>query len=255
MRGVAVSGPVELCGHSPIAERTRWMGHPALWCVATIRKAAWLAMAALALPLWSAAQNTATPVFQAEYTNPGLTPSHWTLTIHPDGSGHFRSERGNAPRGEQMTVDPPNVDRDVRVSSEFADRVFQTARQHRLFGENCEGHLKVAFQGTKKLSYDGADGQGSCAFNFAKDKDVQALADSLVAVAGTIVEGGRLEVLLQHDPLGLDRETEYLVEAAGDGRAEQIGAIRAILERLADDENVMERVRRRVRVLLAMAEK
>jgi len=62
-------------------------------------------------------------------------------------------------------------------------------------------------------------------------------------------------VLLQHDPLGLDRETEYLVEAAGDGRAEQIGAIRAILERLADDENVMERVRRRVRVLLAMAEK
>jgi len=74
-------------------------------------------------------------------------------------------------------------------------------------------------------------------------------------VAGTIVEGGRLEALLQHDPLGLDRETEYLVEAAGDGRAEQIGAIRGILERLADDDSVMERVKRRVRVLLAMAEK
>ena len=218
-------------------------------------KAAWLAMAALALPVWSAGQNAASPVFQAEYTNPGLSPSHWTLTIHPDGSGHFRSERGNASRGEQMTMDAPNVDRDVRVSPEFAERAFQTARQHRLFGENCEAHLKVAFQGTKKLSYNGPEGQGSCAFNFARDKDVQALSDSLVAVAGTIVEGGRLEALLQHDPLGLDRETEYLVEAAGDGRAEQIGAIRGILERLADDDNVMERVRRRVRVLLAMAEK
>jgi hypothetical protein len=220
-----------------------------------LAKAAWLAMTASALPVWSAGQNAAPPVFQVEYTNPGLTPSHWTLTIHPDGSGHFRSERGNAPRGEQMTMEAPNVDRDVRVSPEFAERVFQAARQHRLFGEECESHTKVAFQGTKKLSYSGPDGQGSCAFNFAKDKDIQALADSLVAVAGTIVEGGRLEALLQHDPLGLDRETEYLVEAAGDGRAEQIGAIRGILERLADDENVMERVRRRVRVLLAMAEK
>jgi hypothetical protein len=222
-----------------------------------VAKAAWLAMAALVqtLPVWSAGQNAATPVFQVDYTNPGLTPSHWTLTIHPDGSGHFRSERGIAPRGEQMTVDAPNVDRDVRVSAEFADRVFQTARQHRLFGEDCEGHLKVAFQGTKKFTYNGPDGQGSCEFNFAKDKDVQSLGDSLVAVAGTIVEGGRLEVLLQHDPLGLDRETEYLVEAAGDGRAEQIGVIRGILERLADDESVMERVRRRARVLLAMAEK
>jgi hypothetical protein len=218
-------------------------------------KAVWLAIAALALPLCTAGQNAAPPVFQAEYTNPGLTPSHWTLTIHPDGTGHFRSERGNAPRGEQTTMDAPNVDRDVRVSAEFADRVFQAARQHHLFREDCEGHLKVAFQGTKKLSYNGPEGQGSCAFNFARDKDVQALADSLVAVAGTIVEGGRLEALLQHDPLGLDRETEYLVEAAGDGRAAQIGAIRGILERLADDEGVMERVKRRVRVLLAMAEK
>jgi hypothetical protein len=73
-------------------------------------------------------------------------------------------------------------------------------------------------------------------------------------VAGTIVEGARLEALLQHDPLGLDRETEYLVEAAGDGRAQQIGAIRGILQRLAEDESVMERVRRRARVLLAKSD-
>jgi hypothetical protein len=61
-------------------------------------------------------------------------------------------------------------------------------------------------------------------------------------------------MFLQHDPLGLDAETEYLVEAASDGRAQQIVAIRAILERLAEDERVMERVRKRARVLLARAE-
>jgi hypothetical protein len=153
-----------------------------------------------------------------------------------------------------VTIDAPNVDRDVQVSAEFADRVFQTARSHKLFRSDCESHLKVAFQGWKKLSYSGPDGQGSCEFNYAKDKDIQALGDSLVAVAETIVEGARLEMLRLHDPLGLDHEMEYLVEAAGDGRVQQIGAIRGILERLAGDEGVIERVRKRARLLLAKAE-
>jgi hypothetical protein len=151
-------------------------------------------------------------------------------------------------------MDAPNVDRDVQVSGEFASRVFQTARSRNFFRLECESHLKVAFQGWKKVSYVGPDGQGSCQFNYAKDKEIQALGDSLVAVAETVVEGARLEVLLLHDPLGLDQETEFLVEAAGDGRVQQICTIRGILERLAGDDAVMERVRRRARALLARVE-
>jgi hypothetical protein len=74
-----------------------------------------------------------------------------------------------------------------------------------------------------------------------------------MAVAETIVEGARLELLLRHDRLGLDSEMEYLVEAAAAGRVLQMEAIREILERLADDPGVMERVRKRARVLLARA--
>jgi hypothetical protein len=58
-------------------------------------------------------------------------------------------------------------------------------------------------------------------------------------------------VLLEHDRLGLDAEMEFLTEAAGDGRAQQIPVIRGILERLAQDETVLERVRKRARMLLA----
>ena len=115
--------------------------------------------------------------------------------------------------------------------------------------------MKVAFQGWKKLSYSGPDGAGGCTFNYSKDKEIQGLGESLVAVAATILEGARLEMLLQHDRLGLDRELEYVTEAAGDGRVEQIGAIRGILERLAADPEVMERVRKRANALLARAEK
>ena len=209
-----------------------------------------LAAAALALPL----RSETGPVLQVEFSNPGLSPSHWILTIHPGGNGHFRSERGNAPPKDPQTIDAPNVDRDIQLSASFAERVFQTVRNRKWVNVDCESHLKVAFQGWKKLTYSGPDGPGVCTFNYSKDKEIQALGDSLVSVAGTILTGARLEMLLQHDPLGLDQETEYLVEAARDGRAQQICAIRGILERLAEDQGVMERVRKRARVLLAKAE-
>ena len=63
--------------------------------------------------------------------------------------------------------------------------------------------------------------------------------------------GARLELLYQHDPLGLDKAIQYMVEASGDGRMQQICAIRNILERLEDDPRVLDRVRKQARVLLA----
>lgn len=201
-----------------------------------------------------AANSSAGPVFEIDFSNPEAIPAHWTLTMDADGRGHFHSERGAARGDGSLVTETANIDRDVRLSAAFVERVFQTARHQKLFSGGCESHLKVAFQGVKKLTYTGPEGQGSCAYNYSKDKEVQALGDSLIAVAGTIVEGARLEMLLQHDRLGLDREMEYLAEAAGERHAQQIGAIREILERIADDPAVMDRVRKRAKLLLASAD-
>jgi hypothetical protein len=219
-------------------------------------RAALLALAVLvaALHAYSEPGSAPDPVFQVDFRNPNLTPSHWTLSVHPDGSGHFHSERGNATTEAPQTLDAPNVDRDIHLSAEFAQRVFQIARQHHWSGEECESHIKVAFQGWKKFTYSGPEAHGVCEFNYSKDKQMQALGDAFLSVATTILEGARLELLLLHDRLGLDSELDYLSEAAGDGRAQQICAIRGILERLAADESVMERVRKRARELLSKAE-
>lgn len=219
-----------------------------LWWLAVVA----FALAAFALP----SQGEAGPVIRVDYSNPSLTPSHWTLVIHPDGSGHFRSERGNPSSAASHASDPPQFvtpdqDRNVQLSAQFAERVFEAARKHNRFSVECESRMKVAFQGWKELSYSGPEGQGSCKFNYSKNQEIQALGDSMVAVATTILEGARLEMLLQHDRLGLDKELEFLTEAARDGRVRQICAIRGILERLADDPGVMERVRKRARLLLA----
>jgi len=216
-------------------------------------KAVWLAFSALAPALGLAArgQASADPVVQVDFSNPGLSPSQWTMTLHPDGRGHFRSPMGKAPDDGQQELGTPSVDRDIQVSTGFAERVFDAAQRHNWFNESCESHLKVAFQGWKMLSYTGPHGSGSCTFNYSRDKEIQTLADSLEAVADTILEGARLELLLQHDRLGLDAEMESLTEAVGDGRAQQVCAIREILERLAQDDGVLERVRKQARALLA----
>ena len=207
-------------------------------------------LAALSLP----AMGESEPLVQVEYSNPGLVPAHWTLEVHPDGSAHFRSQRGSAARNEDQGIEPPDLDRDFHLSAGFAERIFHVAHRKKLFSVECESHLRVAFQGTKKLTYSGPDGQGTCEFNYSKDAEIQSLGDDLISVATTMVEGARLRSLLQHDRLGLDRETEFLTESAADGRAMEIGSIRDILERLADDSSVLERVRRRARALLDRAQ-
>ena len=208
-----------------------------------------LAAASLALPACAESDS----VLQVDFSNPGLNPPHWTLTVRPDGSGHFRSERGAAKADGVRTLVIGDIDREVQVSAKFAGEVFATAERHKGFHEECESHWKVAFTGTKTLRFSSPRESGSCSFNYSKDKEIEALGEEMVAVAETLVTGARLELLLQHDRLGLDAELEALMHAVQDSRALQLGAIRGILQRLCEDPAVMERVRKRARVLLERA--
>ncbi len=204
-----------------------------------------LVLAALAVALALPLRAEPDPVLRLDYSNPGLTPAQWTLVIHSNGSGHFHAVRGNAPASPDDTIEPLTIDRDIHLSNSYADQIFQTLRHHPLQDGTCESRSKVAFQGWKKMAYSGPGGPAACAFNYAKDKDIQALSESLIAVASTLIEGARMELILQHDPLGLDKEMEFVSQAASDGRLQQLCAIHEILERLQDDPGVMERVRKR----------
>jgi hypothetical protein len=214
-------------------------------------KALWLPVLALLLTLPALAEQD--PIVQVEFSNPALYPAEWSLVLHSDGKGHFHAGGGTRPTDYPETMIPGKVDRDVRLSPEFTSHIFQTVHQDKVLRNKCESHLKVAFQGLKKIRYIGPDAEGGCEFNYSTNKQIQDLGESLVAVGSTVIEGARLELLYQHDPLGLDKAIQYVVEATGDGRMQQICAIRTILERLEDDPRVLDRVRKQARILLAGA--
>jgi hypothetical protein len=185
-----------------------------------------------------------------DYTNPGLTPSHWVMQLRADGSGQFDSDGAATVVQGARQIEAGDVHRTLHLSKGFLDRVFATARDRKLFDFPCESHMKVAFQGKKRLSYSGPEGTGLCEFNYSKDKQIESLGVSLVGVEMTIVSGARMEKLLQHDKLGLDKELESLAESLHDGNALEVGTIADTLTRIATDDQVLERVRKKARLLL-----
>ncbi|MDE3201630.1 MAG: hypothetical protein KGN79_12000 [Acidobacteriota bacterium] len=206
-------------------------------------------LAVLSLSLVSAASPATVRV---EYSNPGITPSSWTLVLHPDGSGHFTSNPGAASKTD---MEVPAIDRPIQLDQAFVQKVFVVASSHTVMTGTCESHEKVAFQGWKTITYEDGGTSSSCKFNYSKDKQIQSISEALLGVATTIIEGQRLEMLLLHDPLGLDKEMGFLVDASADGRVRQICAIRTILQQLQANQSVMERVRKRAQILLIKAQK
>src|SRR5580700_3190168 len=156
------------------------------------------------------------------FENPKLQPANYSIDINEDGSGHFRSEPGNAaaPDAEGITAQP-----------------IEAARSHNFFNVACETtKVKVAFTGKKALQYTGPDGNGSCTFNWSRDQQLMKVSDDLIAVAFTLEEGRRLAVEHEHSRLSLDAELEELQDAAKSGRAQQIQNIAPQLEAIAADE-------------------
>jgi hypothetical protein len=204
----------------------------------------------------SASPESASPEsahIDVEFHNPNLSPQHWKLTFDDQGRGQFDAEAGPAALQPKDEIALGEIHRTVQLSPEFTAHVFTVARERKLFAFPCESHLKVAFQGAKRLTYTGPEGSGSCEFNYSKDKTVQQLGEELMAVENTILSGERLEKYLQHDRLGLDKQMEDLYASAQSHSAIEMCAIRDTLDKIASSDQVLERARRRARLLLAQS--
>lgn len=185
------------------------------------------------------------------YENPKLEPHKYVLVVGEDGSGNYLSE------GSAISVDGQSVsslDRPIHVSKAVRDSMFAAARKNKLFGKSCDdGGKNIAFQGTKTLEYEGPDGQGSCIYNWSKNAQIGKLTDQFEAIAATLEEGSKLQRQYDHGRLSLDSEMEILEQMVREGRAMEIENIAPLLQRLSDDEAVLQRVQRRARTLLAAA--
>ncbi len=144
------------------------------------------------------------------------------------------------------------MDRDIAITGPLRAQLFAAAHKNKLFAIPCDsGRKNLAFTGNKTLRYTGPEGQGSCTFNYAKSQQITELSDSLIAVATTLEEGSKLELLLLHDKLGLNAEIDVLMDEQAGGRALELGNIAPVLQAIAADPDVLNHTRSSARALLA----
>jgi hypothetical protein len=215
-----------------------------------------LVLLTLAFGLWqtpAAAGGSPTIVFQFE--NPQLQPAAYSIEIHEDGSGHYKSTPA-APTptiasdpADEITPQPQ--DRAIRIGEPLRTQLFAAARSHHFFAIACEAPKShVAFTGKKTLTYSAADGHGSCTFNYSRDESLNRMVEELEAVAFTLEEGQRITIQHQHSRLALDAELETLEDAAKNGRALEIENIAPQLQSVVDDQEILLRARKRAKALL-----
>jgi hypothetical protein len=202
------------------------------------------------------ARAKASPEVSFQFDRTGLPVPRFTLRLREDGTGNYKADQseiaatGTAMRGQA----PQHVDRTVNVTSGTVAKVFKAARAANYFNIECASKAKnIADTGKKTLTYTGADGSGSCTYNYSENKVIDSLTNTFLAIAFTMDEGRKLEFLHRYDRLGLDAEMISFGQELEAGRALELGSISPTLAAIADDTAVIQRVRLRAQKMLEQA--
>lgn len=190
----------------------------------------------------------------------GNVVPNFTLTVHADGSATYQvSYPPQIPKYSPYAATlkaQPNTDVTITttLSAVTTAKLFDRLNSTNGFKAGCASKAKnIADTGTKTLTYTSAAGAATCVYNYAEDKTIVALTDTFQAIALTLDEGRKLETEHRYDRLALDPEIEFLTKQAKAGNAIEFNTIGPILHAIADDPQVLERVRTRAAALLAQA--
>jgi len=213
------------------------------------------------------AQESATPVKPVSTVAPrqvsftfdrkGVAVAHYRLVVFEDGTGLYEGNEVPSATAYGRAADqtPLPFKHVITISPATSAKVMSMAEKLNRFDMDCASKLKnIADTGTKTLRYEGRDGEGSCTYNYSENKDVQSLTDTFQGIAETLDTGRKLDQLHRFDRLGLDSAMKYLVEEVSSGRALEIGTITKSLESIAQDTDVMARVRNRATALLTQGQ-
>jgi len=188
----------------------------------------------------AAAKTSAQVTFKFERA--GLPVPRYVLTVDDSGSGQYKATDG-----------AQDIERTFTIANATTAKIFALLRGMRIEDKVCASKAKnIADTGAKTLIY-GADGlTATCSYNYSENKDVAQLTEMFEGVAETLDEGRKLETLHRFDRLALDAEMKSYSEEVAAGRALEPGTIAECLRSIADDPEVIQRVRTQAARLLTV---
>ncbi len=199
--------------------------------------------------------STAEPAAQAPQSTPPVitftqewdqaSPPFFSISVDSTGRATYRS----TPK-PQASGDPYEVK--FTFSDETRTKLFDLAKQVNYFrGDYDFKRSKIAYTGTKTLSFRNGDQQTRTTYNWSDNVAIQGITRIFQDISETIEIGRNIADKYRFDRLGVDAEVRKLENATKDERTAELQPIQPLLTRIAKDPGMMNITRRRAEQLLA----
>jgi len=197
------------------------------------------------LPL--AAAEPGTIAFTLDF--PNSDPEHYSISVQSDGHAKYECT-GKVSKDSEETE---TYQSEFTLSDATRARMFDLVSQaHYFSGKIDSGNKKLAFTGTKKLTYKDGQHDASTTYNYSPIPAVQQLTTLFQGVAATLEFGRRLTSFHHYQKLALDDELKRMEMQARVGEISEMQAIKPILKEIYDDASVMNVVRARAQRIMDM---
>jgi hypothetical protein len=194
------------------------------------------------------AAEPATVTFTLDF--PNSSPEHYSIVVQSDGHAKYESSGRISPDSDERT----DYNTDFAFSEATRARIFALAAQaHYFSGKVDSGNKKLAFTGTKKLSYQGGQHDSSATYNFSPVPAVQQLTNLFQSVGATLEFGRRLTFYHHYQKLALDEELKRMEDQARHGEIAELQAVTPVLQEIYEDSSVINVVRARARRIIDMS--
>jgi hypothetical protein len=179
---------------------------------------------------------------------PQSNPEHYSIVI--DASGHARYEcTGKVAEDSEEEA----YRAEFQVSAGNRERVFSLAKQAQYFtGAVDSSNGKLAFTGTKMLSYQDGQRSNTVHYNYSNLAPVQQLTTLFQNMAATLEYGRRLAYYHRYQKLALDDELKRMETQARNNELSEIQSVAPVLQEILGDSSVINVVRARAKELIEM---
>jgi hypothetical protein len=197
-----------------------------------------------AVPVPVPAQATVTYLFDWPQ---GVPWTKFSIDVQSDGRAHFNG----TPHPDANNSDTDPVLQDFNMVPGNRERIFELTQKLNYFQGDMDAHIKrIAQTGQKTLRYQSPQAHSTATFNYSQNPDVKELLQLFTGIATTIDYGRKLEFQYRFDKLGMAQCLKELEQGKADHQIAELHLINPILQKIADDPNVMNIARESAQRLL-----
>jgi hypothetical protein len=194
----------------------------------------------------SAKASTPTVTFTLDF--PHSNPEHYSIAVDAIGHARYACNCKVAEDSEEESYRA-----EFEISARNRERIFEWAKQAQYFaGQVDSGNRKLAFTGTKILSYQDGEKSNTAQYNYSHLEAVRQLTGFFQGMAGTLDYGRRLAYYHRYQKLALDDELKRMEAQAKHNELAEIQGVAPILRKIVGDASVMNVVRARAQELIQM---